>query len=57
MAMLNGYCPKCEKPIEAFVAAEDLRRVGDEGFAAYVSVSDVTCSCGGVLGEGGNADD
>ncbi len=34
MATLNGFCPKCEKPIEAFVAAEDLRRVGDEGFAA-----------------------
>lgn len=51
MATLKGWCPNCGEPINAFVADEDLRREGESGFAAWFSVADVTCPCGGILGE------
>lgn len=58
MATLHGYCEKCNAPVSAYVANEDLRREGEEGFAAYLGVEDVTCSnCGTVLGEKPEAND
>lgn len=51
MATLSGYCENCEKPVSAWTSTEDLRREGDEGFVAVFSVSEVTCTCGTVLGE------
>lgn len=52
MPTLSGFCEGCGEPISAFVGSEDLRREGEDGFAAWFNVSDVTCSeCGGVLGE------
>lgn len=59
MATLSGYCPDCAEPISAFVSDCDLRREDESGFAAWLSVSDVTCACGGVLGDadkGGGSD-
>lgn len=56
MATLKGYCRGCGEPVEAFVNDEDLRRESESGFAAWLGVSDVTCSkCGTVLGEDGGA--
>lgn len=49
MPMLKGWCP-AGHPIEAFVAAEDVRKEGENGVAAYMSLSDVTCeNCGALI--------
>lgn len=49
MPVLKGWCPNGHA-IEAFVAAEDLQRIGEEGVAAYMGVSDVTCNnCGELI--------
>ena len=51
MATLKGYCPRCGEPISAFVSSDDLRPEGEEGFIAVLDKADVTCPCGGILGQ------
>lgn len=57
MATLSGYCPDCGEPISAFVSSDDLRREDENGFAAWLNIPDVTCPCGGVLGDDEGGDD
>lgn len=49
MATLRAWCPN-DHPVEATILSCDMRREGDEGVVAVMSVEDVTCSkCGQVI--------